>query len=194
VGSYLASKVLVYGGLSVLSAAMLLFIVAFGVRLPDQGLIMWGPLELFISLALTALAGVCIGLLLSALNREVNAVTYLMLAVLFIQILFPGVLFEMRGPVLETLSRLTVTRWSLEALGGTANMVARNSEGATILHILVSGANLPGVKLLPGPSVLSFTSYPSAGGDLLIRWGVLVLFSVIFLGVSAFVLNRRESY
>ncbi|MHB8627042.1 MAG: ATP-binding cassette domain-containing protein [Aggregatilineales bacterium] len=194
VGPYLASKVLVYGGLSVLSAAVFLFIIAFGVRLPDQGLIMWGPLELFISLALTALAGVSIGLLLSAVTREVNAVTYLMLGVLFTQILFPGVLFQMKGPVLETLSRLTVTRWSLEALGGTANMVARSSEGATILHIFVSGANLPGIKLLPGPNVLSFSSYPSAAGDLLIRWGVLALFSVIFLGVSAFVLNRRASF
>jgi len=192
VGPYLASKVLVYGGLSVLSAALLLVIVAFGVRLPDQGLILWGPLELFISLALTALAGVSIGLLLSAFNRQVNAVTYLMLGVLFIQILFPGVLFSMNGP-LEPLSRLTITRWSLEALGGTANMVARNSEGATILHTLMAGPNLPGVRLLPGPAVLSVT-YPTTAGELLIRWGALLVFSIVFLAISALVLRRSESF
>ncbi len=191
VGPYLASKVLVYGGLSILSAALLLIIVAFGVRLPDQGLITWAPLEMFISLALTALAGVSIGLLLSAINRQVNAVTYLMLGVLFIQILFPGVLFAMNGP-LEPLSRLTITRWSLEALGGTANMVARNAEGMTILHTLVGGVS-PGVRLLAGPSVLSVT-YPTVAGELLIRWGVLVLFSVVFLGVSALILRRNESF
>ncbi len=191
VGPYLASKVLVYGGLSVLSAALLLLIVAFGVRLPDQGLITWGPLELFISLALTALAGVSIGLLLSALNRQVNAVTYLMLGVLFIQILFPGVLFAMNG-ALEPLSRLTITRWSLEALGGTANMVARNAEGVTILHTLIAGSGLPGVRLLPGPAVLSVT-YPTAGGELLIRWGALLVFSIVFLAVAALLLRRKES-
>jgi hypothetical protein len=192
VGPYLASKVLVYGGLSVLSAALLLIIVGLGVRLPDQGVTMWGPLELFISLALTALAGVSIGLLLSAINRQVNAVTYLMLGVLFIQILFPGVLFAMTG-ALEPLSRLTITRWSLEALGGTANMVQRNAEGATILHTLLAGPNLPGVRLLPGPAVLSVT-YPTSAGELLVRWGVLVVFSVVFLGVSALVLRRNESF
>jgi ABC-type multidrug transport system ATPase subunit len=191
IAPYLASKVIVYGGLAVLSAALLLIIIALGVQLPEHGVFTWGPLELFITLALTAFTGVSIGLLLSALNRQVNAVTYLMLGVLFIQILFPGVLFKMEG-ALEPLSRLTITRWSLEALGATANMVARDQESITILHTRLIGPNLDGIKLLPGPSALNVT-YPTDAAGLFLRWGVLLVFAVIFLGASALALRRNDS-
>ena len=187
---YLVSKVIVYGGMAVFSAGLLLLIVALGVRLPDHGVLLWGPLELFITLALTALAGVGIGLLLSALNDQVNAVTYMMLGVLFVQILFPGVLFRMDG-LFEILSRLTITRWSLEALGATANITTRNQEAITILHTHLTGPNLDGVRLLPGPSVLSVTYATDAAG-LLLRWGVLLLFTLVFLIVAALSLRRTE--
>src|SRR5204862_2409154 len=117
---------------AMISCILLLVTVAFAVKFPQQGLITWGPLELFISMALTALAGVSIGLLLSSLVKQVNAVTYAVLAVLFVQILLPGVLFKMEG-VLEPLSKVTITRWSLEALGGTARMQDREAEGKLIV-------------------------------------------------------------
>ncbi len=155
---------------------------------------------MFISLALTAIAGVSIGLLLSALVKQVNAVTYAVLAVLFIQILFPGVLFKMEG-ALEPLSKVTITRWSLEALGGTANMVARNAEGRIIVSGPVldkNGKPLPPAagerrENIPAPNVLSVT-YPTTKEDLLARWGVLAGFSLIFLIVGGFALNRSESF
>jgi hypothetical protein len=172
------------------------------VQLPGQGLIpgLSGPLELFITLALTAVAGVSIGLCLSALVKQVNAVTYAVLAVLFVQILFPGVLFKMEG-ALEPLSKVTITRWSLEALGGTADMVARNAEGRIIVSGPVldkKGNPLPPAagerrENIPAPNVLSVT-YPTAAGELLARWAALVGFSILFLVVGGFALNRNESF
>ena len=154
---------------------------------------------MFITLALTAIAGVSIGLLLSALVKQVNAVTYAVLAILFIQILFPGVLFKMEGP-LEPLSRITITRWSLEALGGTADMVARNNEGRIIAVSPVVDKNNkpltalpPTRRFLPAPSVLSVT-YPTTAGELWARWAVLAGLSVLFLIVGGFALNRNESF
>src|SRR5260221_14662374 len=94
---YLASKVVIYGGLAMLSSLLLLIIVSFGVRLPSQGVMTWRPLELFISLSLTAIAGATIGLVLSSIGRQGNAVTYAVLVALFLQTLVPGVLFTKTG-------------------------------------------------------------------------------------------------
>ena len=200
VGPYVLSKVVVYGGFALLSCLLAQLTLALGVELPQQGLVTWGPLEIFITLALTALAGVCLGLLVSALNRNVNAVTYMVLAVLFVQILFPGVLFAMDG-ALEVPSRLTLTRWSLEALGGTADMEARDAEGHFVVETVPvnprTGDPLPGAPLARQayrtPSALSVT-YAQSAADMWIRWGVLLGFSALFLFVTWIVLHRDEAF
>jgi ABC-type multidrug transport system ATPase subunit len=199
IAPYLTSKIVVYGGFSIVSALLALITMSFGVQLPDQGLILWGPLEIFITLALTALAGVSIGLLLSALNRQLNGVTYAVLGVLFIQILFAGVLFEMNGP-LEVPSRVTVTRWALEALGGSTNIVSRNAESRIVVETIPvnrRGEPLPDAPLArqpyPAPSSLSVT-YPSGAGDLAVRWAALLGFSIVFLVGASLALNRSESF
>jgi len=197
---YLTSKVVVYGIFSLFSCVLAMVTLSLGVVLPEQGLIMWGPLEIFITLALTSLAGVTIGLLISALNRQVNAVTYLVLAVLFIQILLPGVLFPMEG-ALEVPSRLTITRWSLEALGATARMVDRDAESHFVIETVPVNprTNEPLVgapaarQPYRAPSALS-VDYPTSADDLLIHWGVLALFSVVFLVGAGIALNRTESF
>jgi hypothetical protein len=200
--SYIASKVIVYGGLAIISCLLFLIVLSFGIQLPTHGLLMWGPLEIFITLALTALAGVSIGLLLSALNNQFNAVTYGVLAILFVQILFAGVLFKMDGP-LDPISRLTITRWSLEAMGGTVNMDARNAEGRIKINTVVintaTGQPLEnenaknGVQIVPAPPSLS-VNYPSSALALIGRWIGLLAFSVIFIVGAGFALTRNESF
>ncbi|MBX3064624.1 MAG: ATP-binding cassette domain-containing protein [Anaerolineae bacterium] len=196
---YLASKVVVYGALALVSTIAFMIMLSIGVRLPEKGLILPGPVEIFITLLLTSLTGICIGLLLSSLAGQVNAVTYAVLAVLFVQILFPGVLFKMEGPILEPLSRLTVTRWSLEALGGTADMVGRDAQGRIVVERPAVGRNgqiMEGItarQFFPAPSALSVT-YPTDGSGLLLRWGVLIGFCVLFLLAAAASLNRNESF
>jgi hypothetical protein len=196
---YLSSKVVVYGGLALVSSILFMLALSVGVRLPDQGIITWGPLEVFITLLLTSLAGISIGLLLSATATQTNAVTYAVLGVLFVQILFPGVLFKMEGPVLEPLSRLTVTRWSLEALGGTADMVTRDAQGRIVVERPLLNknnqpiGNMTAIQFFPSPSALS-VSYPSEASGLLIRWGALLVFTIIFFGASWLALNRTESF
>ncbi|MCE7946431.1 MAG: ATP-binding cassette domain-containing protein [Chloroflexi bacterium CFX4] len=198
--AYLASKFSVYGVLAVLSCVVALLLFSLGVMLPTQGILMNGFLELLITMALTALAGVSIGLLISALNRQVNAVTYLVLAVLFMQILFPGVLFKMDG-ALEPISRLTVTRWALEALGGTVDMVQRNAEGRIVVAAQAvnpkTNRPLPNAPLtrqyFPAPPSLSVT-YATNGSELAVRWLVLIGFSLVFLTASHFALRRNEPF
>lgn len=198
--AYLASKFLVYGGLALLSCLLALILFGVGVELPAQGILTNGFLELLITMALTALAGVSLGLLISALNRQVNAVTYLVLAVLFVQILFPGVLFKMDG-ALEPLSRLTMTRWALEALGGTADMIARNAEGRIVVAAQAinpkTNRPLPNAPLtrqfFPAPPALS-VSYATDAGELAVRWLALIAFAAVFLAASHVALRRNEPF
>ncbi|MFQ3534639.1 MAG: ATP-binding cassette domain-containing protein [Aggregatilineales bacterium] len=198
--AYLASKFIVYGGLAVLSCLLALLLFGLGVELPSQGILMNGFLELLITMALTALAGVSIGLLISALNRQVNAVTYLVLAVLFVQILFPGVLFKMDGP-LEPIARLTMTRWALEALGGTADMIQRNAEGRIVVATQAvnpkTNRPLPNAPLtrqfFPAPPSLS-VSYATDASELALRWLALLGFSAVFMTASHFALRRNEPF
>jgi ABC-type multidrug transport system ATPase subunit len=196
---YLGSKIAVYGGLALFSSILFMLMLSVGVRLPDRGVFLWGPLEIFVTLLLTSLAGISIGLLLSAVANQVNAVTYAVLGVLFVQILFAGVLFEMKGPILEPLSRLTITRWSLEALGGSADIVTRDSQGRIVVERpLLNKSNQPignmtAIQFFPAPSALS-VSYPTGTNDLLTRWGVLLVFSVVFLTAAGIALNRTESF
>lgn len=198
IAPYLLSKVLVYGGFALVSCFLALITLSFGIELPSQGLLLWGPLEIYITLALTALAGVTLGLMISSFARQINAVTYIVLALLFVQILFAGVLFQMNG-ALEIPSRLTITRWSLEALGSTADMPARDAEShfvvATVPVSRDTGEPLRNAPLTrqfyPAPSALS-VNYASDAGGLLLRWGVLLAFSVIFLASAAYVLDRSD--
>ncbi len=198
IAPYLTSKFVVYGALAMFSSLLALVTLSFGVRIPDQGMILWGPLEMFITMALTALAGVSLGLVLSAIAKHTNAVTYLVLGVLFVQILFPGVLFPMEG-VLEPVSRLTITRWSLEALGGTADMIQRNAEGRIVVEQNPinpkTGKPLKTVarQFFPAPPSLS-VSYPFGPSDLLVRWAALIGFSVVFLLLGGFILRRGDDF
>ncbi|MBK8031744.1 MAG: ATP-binding cassette domain-containing protein [Chloroflexi bacterium] len=200
IAPYLTSKVVVYGIFSLFSCFLAMIALSVGVVLPEQGVLLWGPLEIFITLALTSLAGVSIGLLISALNRQVNAVTYLVLFVLFVQILLPGVLFPMEGP-LEVPSRLTITRWSLEALGATAHMVERDAESHFVVEVMPVNprTNLPLVgapaarQAYRAPTALS-VDYPTTANGLLVHWGVLAAFSIVFLLGAGRALDRNESF
>jgi hypothetical protein len=75
---------------------------------------------------LGALAAIMLGLFLSSIAPNSNTVAYLILGVLFLQILFAGVLFELPG-VSSNLSKITLTRWTTEALGITVDMEHLNS-------------------------------------------------------------------
>jgi hypothetical protein len=198
IAPYVASKLLVYGGLSLVASLLFLIVLAVGVQLPAQGMFLPAPLELFITLALTALAGVSLGLLISTLTDKIDAATYAVLAVLLVQILFPGVLFKMDG-VLKPLSQITITRWSLEALGATVNMNQRNAEGRIVIESkpvkngVVLESAPAGLQIYPAPSALNL-DYPNNSGELVARWGILALFTAIFMVGASVILDRSEPF
>jgi len=123
---YLASKVTVLGTFALLQCLLLLFVTSWKVQLPKEGVFLPAPLEMYVTLVLGAIAAIMMGLLISALVPNTNTVIYVVLLLLFFQIIFAGVIFELPG-VAGKLSTLTLTRWVMEGLGASADMNRLNS-------------------------------------------------------------------
>jgi len=118
---YLASKVVVLGIFALIQCFLLLFVVSFKVDLPKAGVLLPAPLEIYITLVLGTLAAITMGLLVSAIVPNTNTVIYIVFLVLFFQLIFAGVLFDLPG-ITKPASMLTLTRWSMEALGTSTDI------------------------------------------------------------------------
>ncbi|MBN1179403.1 MAG: FHA domain-containing protein [Anaerolineae bacterium] len=123
---YLGSKVTVLGGFALLQCLLLLFVLSWKVDLPRAGVLVAAPVEMYVSLVLGALAATMLGLFVSALVPNTNSVIYIVLLLLFFQIIFAGVFFELPG-VTSNLSNFTFSRWVMEALGTSANLEGLNA-------------------------------------------------------------------
>jgi hypothetical protein len=97
------------------------------VDLPSSGVIMWGPLEIWITLSLAAFAAMGIGLLISASVGNPDRAQSLVPIVLIPQLIFIG--GPSSGSAGQLLSYLTVTRWSSEAMKITAGIPYQTGEG-----------------------------------------------------------------
>jgi len=123
---YIASKVVVLGLFALIQCFLLMLVIGLKVDYPTEGVILPALPEMYITLVLGTLAAILMGLLISAIVPNLNTVIYLVFLVLFFQMIFAGVLFDLPG-FTEQFSSLTLTRWSMEALGTSANMEWLNS-------------------------------------------------------------------
>jgi ABC-type multidrug transport system ATPase subunit/pSer/pThr/pTyr-binding forkhead associated (FHA) protein len=135
---YLSSKVLVLAVLCMIQTLVLLAIVTLKVDLPSSGALMWGPLELWITLFLASFAAMGMGLLISATMDNADRAASLVPLVMIPQFLF--VAGSGGGPG-QWLSYLTVTHWSSEALKITAHIPYKVAGGFAgtdlVLHWIV---------------------------------------------------------
>lgn len=128
IGPYVSSKVAALFLFAFLQCALLLGVVALKVRLPSDGIFVSPALEIYITLLLTTLAAICLGLMISAAVTRRDSVIYVVMLILFVQIIFSGALFELKGPM-KGVSYATITRWSLDAIGSTVDMTALDDLG-----------------------------------------------------------------
>jgi ABC-type multidrug transport system ATPase subunit/pSer/pThr/pTyr-binding forkhead associated (FHA) protein len=118
---YIASKVVVLGIFALIQCLLLMAVINLKVDYPTDGVLLPAPLEMYITLVLGTLAATLMGLLISAIVPNSNTVIYIVFLVLFFQMIFAGVLFDLPG-ITDQFSNLTLTRWSMEGLGTSANM------------------------------------------------------------------------
>ena len=123
--AYVFSKVIVLGVLCIIQSAMLagVFCAINGVpEYPSGTSPLINPaLEIFITVLLTTLSAMCLGLLVSALFRNPDRAIAMAPILIMPQILFSGLIFELKGAA-EAISVFVNCRWSMEAFGTTANL------------------------------------------------------------------------
>jgi ABC-type multidrug transport system ATPase subunit len=171
VGAYVLSKVLVLSLLVAVQSAATILVLGSDVRFPAMGVLMDGRAELFVTTGLTSLAGLSVGLCISAWARTPDRAISLIPLALIPQILFSGVLFPFDKGISTTrvLSWGTVSRWAMDAYGTTINL-----------------GKLPPPPRVPVPE-WAFTKE-----NLIFRWQILGGYTVGCLLLACVILAMRD--
>ncbi|MBN1261057.1 MAG: FHA domain-containing protein [Anaerolineae bacterium] len=125
IAPYIFSKILVIGVFALLQCLLLMLVIGLKVDYPTEGILMPAVLEIYITMFLATLAAISMGLLVSAIVPNANTVIYLVFLVLFFQMIFAGVLFDLPG-ITNEFSVATLTRWAMQGMGASVGMEGLN--------------------------------------------------------------------
>jgi ABC-type multidrug transport system ATPase subunit/pSer/pThr/pTyr-binding forkhead associated (FHA) protein len=185
IAPYLTSKVAVLSVLVLVQTLILLGMLALRVGFPgDAGVLMHPLLETFITLLLTSGAGMALGLAISAASNSADRAISVVPLALIPQILFAGLIFNVEG-LATPLSWLTVSKWSMDALGTSLNLNALCNLPNTDDQGSVPAGCTPG--FLETEAVFTYTP-----AHLLGRWAALLVYAVACLAITAWLLKRRD--
>src|SRR6266699_3218873 len=113
---YMFSKITVLGALAFIQAASILFIVdAFEPY--HQGVFLPVLLEIYVTLALASVAGVMMGLVVSAGAPNDDIANSLLSIIIVPQVIFAGSIIPLKDWFTQIVSAITPSRWALAALG-----------------------------------------------------------------------------
>jgi len=123
--AYLAAKITVYAGAAALQTAILTTIVVTGKGGPTQGAVLLGNpvLELYVTLAATAVVSALVGLAMSAVAKSTEQILPLLVVAIMLSIVFSGGLIPVTGRAgLDQLSWLLPARWGFAAAASTVDL------------------------------------------------------------------------
>ncbi len=179
---YLLSKILVLGILALFqSAALILIVDAFEPL--HQGIFLPVLLESYISLALAALAGMMIGLAMSAIAPNEDTAQSLLPIILIPQVIFAGVEIALTDKFTTVLGLLFPSHWAMAALGSSLG-----------LH----GDKLGNDKLLWDDltyhgTLFSTYSQADATNRVLLSWAALGATIIILAVITGIILKRKDA-
>ncbi|GAC1347658.1 MAG: FHA domain-containing protein [Ktedonobacteraceae bacterium] len=174
---YMLSKVVVLGVLCLVQSAILVAVVSL--KAPFVHSTFLPPfIEVYISMALTAIAGLMLGLAISALAPNNDRATSFIPIILIPQVIFSGIIFPLDNPFLQFLGSFFAARWSMAAMG--------------------SSVGLHGDKLGSGKdfayqgTLYSTYSQGYATLHLLLMWFALMVMIVLLGVATAYFLKRKD--
>jgi ABC transport system ATP-binding/permease protein len=172
--AYLMAKVLVFSAAALIDTAVMVAIMAIGKGAPSHGGVLLGHgvahgvVELYLTLAATAVASAMVGLALSSLARSTEQVLPMLVVTIMVSMVLAGGLIPVTGRLLlDQISWLVPGRWGFAAAASTVDL--NNIEAA-----------LPADRL--------WRHVPSAW---LLDMGMLVLLAVVFISIVRFRLRLR---
>lgn len=172
--AYVFSKIIVLGILCLIQSALITSVFSVMLGLPEEGVLMHPFLELLITTFITAVSSTAMGLFVSSLFTNADRAMTVAPILLMPQILFSGLIFKLSEET-EIISWVAVCRWSMEGYGTTANL------NALPLKLQQEGVIIPH----EAEFFFEFTF-----SHLLTSWGILVLYTVVFLILARIVLSK----
>ncbi len=173
---YMFSKIVVMGILSMIQSAILVVVV--NVIAPiQQGIILPAPIEVYITMALTSLAGLMVGLTISALAPNNDRAVSFIPIILIPQVIFSGLLFQLNGPFLQAFGSIFAVRWGMAAAGTTVG---------------IHGDKIGSDTWTYQGTLFSTNSQAQATFHLLLCWFALVAMILILGSLTAYFLKRKD--
>ena len=106
----------------VFQAAIIVAVFGMAIGLPEKGILMKNSFpEMFVTIWLTITASMALGFILSAVVKSGDKAMACAPFVLIIQLLFSGILFELKGAG-NKIAYATISKWSVESLGSIADL------------------------------------------------------------------------
>jgi ABC-type multidrug transport system ATPase subunit/pSer/pThr/pTyr-binding forkhead associated (FHA) protein len=172
--AYLMAKVIVFSAAALIETAVMVAIMTIGKGAPSHGGVLLGRgvaagvVELYLTLAATAIASAMVGLALSSLARSTEQVLPMLVVTIMVSMVLAGGLIPVTGRLLlDQTSWLVPARWGFSAAASTVDL--NNVE-----------AGLPADRL-----------WRHVRGSWLFDMGMLVLLAVVFAGIVRFRLRLR---
>ncbi len=178
---YILSKVTILGVLALFQSAMLLIIVQLFEPL-HQGIFLPVILETYITLALTALAGLMIGLTASAFAANEDSANSLLPFLLIPQVVFAGVEIPLKNLPLQIPAVVFPTRWAMAALGSSIGLHSDKLGGDSLFN---SDPTYHG-------TLFSIYTQTDATHRLLLAWGALALTIIALSILMGIGLKRKD--
>lgn len=180
IAPYLFSKMAILGVLCLLQSAVLVVMVNVAAPL-RQGIFLPANLEVYITLALTSLAGLMLGLMLSAVAPNTDRALSFLPLLLIPQVIFSGVIFSLDQPVMEFLGAFFPARWAMAGLGSSVGLHGDKlgTDSFSYQGTLFVSADPTKAQ---GPAL----------AHLLLVWGVLMVMIVLSGFLTGYFLKRKE--
>src|SRR5579875_3614070 len=183
IAPYLFSKIVVLGVLCALQSAVLVILVSIKAPFQPQGILLSSGIELYISVFLTSLAGLMMGLAVSALAPNNDRATSLIPILLIPQVIFSGIIFTLGNPGLQIAGAFFAVRWAMAAMGSTVGLHSQ---------FYLPDGSTSGESFSFQGTLYSTVDKAHAELHLLLCWGLLALMIVVLGLATAYFLKRKD--
>jgi ABC-type multidrug transport system ATPase subunit/ABC-type multidrug transport system permease subunit len=169
---YVLSKVAVLGALLAVQDFILFYIVGTKAGYPANGLLWHGTsgafAELYVTLLLSSLAGLMMGLVISALVPNSDRAVSIVPVLLIPQIIFASVIFELKGDVGRWISTILPSRWGMQAVGSIDHLHDKFTDHSTAF-------------------------YAHDAAHVLAFWGALAALTLVFFVLTLLAMRRKDT-
>jgi ABC-type multidrug transport system ATPase subunit/pSer/pThr/pTyr-binding forkhead associated (FHA) protein/ABC-type multidrug transport system permease subunit len=180
IAPYMFSKIVIQGLLALIQCALIVLIV--NAKTPFVHSTLFPPLiEIYITLALTALAGLMLGLTISAISPNADRAMSFVPLILVPEILFSGAIFTLDNPLFQFISWFFAVHWGIAGMGSTVGLHGDK---------LVNGDNF----LYQGTlfTTVNGNPLPGAIAHLFLVWAVLIAMIVVLGFLTANFLKKKD--